>query len=188
MGFIKYRNSPTGEWQEIYSIKGDTPVKGVDYFTEEEINGIINDITDNIVGEQVDLGNYYTKTEIDDILDELVVEVDLTDYYTKTEADNIIQEALGNYYSKTEIDTKLANIETGDVDLTDYYTKAQTDTKISDGLKGYATENYVDQKVANTKPDLTNYYTKTQTDTQITNKVEAIFSYNPSTGRLDITI
>lgn len=191
MGFLKYRSSPTGEWQEIYSIKGDdgyTPQKGVDYFTEEEKQGIINEITDNIVGEQVDLGNYYTKTEIDDILDELVVEVDLSDYYTKTEADNIIQQELGSYYTKTEIDTKLANIEAGDVDLSNYYTKTETDTKISDGLEGYATETYVDNKVANTQPDLTDYYTKTQTDTQITNKVGAVFSYNSSTGRLDITV
>lgn len=162
MGFLKYRSSPTSEWQEIYSIKGDTPVKGVDYFTEEEINGIINQITDNIVGEQVDLGNYYTKTEADNIIQQ-----SLGNYYTKTEADNIIQQELGSYYTKTEIDTKLADIETSSVDLTNYYTKTQTDTKISDGLKGYATETYVDNKVANAKPDLTNYYNKTEIDALI---------------------
>lgn len=167
MGFIKYRSSPTSEWQEIYSIKGDTPIKGVDYFTEEEINDIINEITDNIVGEQVDLGNYYNKTEIDTLIDN--VEVDLTDYY-----------------NKTEIDNKLADIEAGDVDLSNYYTKTETDTQITNSLTNYATKDYVSTQIENV--DLSNYYTKTQTDIQINNQVEAIFSYNSSTGRLDITV
>lgn len=45
-------------------LKGDdgyTPIKGVDYFTEEEINAIIEQIGSG----GVDLSNYYTKEDID---------------------------------------------------------------------------------------------------------------------------
>ena len=110
MGFIKYRSSPTSEWQEIYSIKGDTPVKGVDYFTEEEINGIINQITDNIVGKQVDLSNYYTKTETDTKISD-----GLNGYATETYVDNKVLNAkpdLTNYYNKTEIDALIQGLAT----------------------------------------------------------------------------
>jgi hypothetical protein len=37
---------------------------------------------------EVDLSDYYTKTEIDEALDN--VSVDLSDYYTKTEIDDLL--------------------------------------------------------------------------------------------------
>lgn len=43
MAIIKYREKPSGEWQELLAIKGDpgapgyTPVKTVDYWTPEDI-------------------------------------------------------------------------------------------------------------------------------------------------------
>ena len=84
---------------------GYTPVKGVDYFdgepgkdgedyilTEEDKA----EIASLIPVPEVDLSDYYTKTEIDEALDN--VDVDFSDYYTKEEIDNL-----------------LANLPTGDI-------------------------------------------------------------------------
>lgn len=41
MNIFKYRTSPQDEWMTFPVIKGDpgyTPIKGIDYFTEEDIN------------------------------------------------------------------------------------------------------------------------------------------------------
>lgn len=36
MNIINYRESADSPWQSIPAIKGETPVKGVDYWTEED--------------------------------------------------------------------------------------------------------------------------------------------------------
>ena len=47
MSVVKYRNSLTDEWQDLAIIKGDqgpagyTPVRGIDYWTEEDQRAII---------------------------------------------------------------------------------------------------------------------------------------------------
>jgi hypothetical protein len=56
------------------------------YYTKTEVNTLINNI---------DLSNYYTKNEVD---------VKLLDYYTKVE----INSQFSNYYTKNEVDTALA--------------------------------------------------------------------------------
>jgi len=43
MSIIYFRKSPNEAWATIPAIKGDdgyTPIKGVDYFTEEEVEAI----------------------------------------------------------------------------------------------------------------------------------------------------
>ena len=92
---------------------------------------------DGYVGEVVaSLDNYYTKTEVDDKLDN----IDLSEYYTKTEIDN-------NHYTKTEVDDKLKNI-----DLSEYYTKTEIDnshyTKTEIDNTHY-TKTEIDDKLAN---------------------------------------
>lgn len=55
----------------------------------------------------IDPDNYYTKTEIDNMIP------DLGNYYTKTEIDNMI----GDYYTKTQVDNLLTNKEDADPDI-----------------------------------------------------------------------
>ena len=64
------------------------------------------------------------------------------------------------------MDEAIANIEVegGEVDLTNYYTKEQTTAAISNTLA--------------------NYYNKTQTN----NAIKAVYTYNSTTGRLDIKV
>lgn len=78
------------------------------------------------------LKNYYTKDEVDAIVQN--VTVDLSDYYNKSEIDALFKAAvvdLTPYYTKDEIDRLLK--EAGvDIDLSDYYTKAEIDARIPD--------------------------------------------------------
>ena len=79
---------------------------------------------------------------------------------------------LSNYYTKDEtytkaqVDEAIANIDVSgiEVDLSNYYNKEQTNATISN--------------------QLANYYTKTQTNAAI----KAVYTYNSSTGRLDIKV
>ena len=191
MGFIKYRSGPGAEWQEIQGIKGDkgdTPVKGVDYFTETEKNEFIQEIQNSVIGE-VELANYYTKTEVDTLIEGIEPEADLTDYYTKTEADAAIQEALtgtltaedlAGYALKTDIPstTGLATEEYVDeaiaaipaTDLSNYYNKGQVNELVKTAkpdLTDYATKDDVQNAIeAIPGVDLSNYYIKEETYTK----------------------
>lgn len=52
MGVIKYRENANSEWKEFKILKGDkgdTPVKGVDYWTESDIE-FIKTYIDNQLG------------------------------------------------------------------------------------------------------------------------------------------
>ena len=100
------------------------------YFNSQEfkdyLNAFVADFTEEFLKTALD---YYTKSEMDEILSNLRLE----DYYTKEEVETIINGLeLSNYYkksetySKEEIDTAIANVE---VDLSGYYTKTEVDAK-----------------------------------------------------------
>lgn len=251
MGFIKYRSGPDKPWQEIQGIKGDkgdTPVKGVDYYTEQDKNELIQEIQDSVIDGQVNLANYYTKPEVDEAI-AAALEPDLSDYYTKTEVDAAIEASkqdlsgyalktdipsttglateeyvneaiaaipepdLSNYYDKNQVKEL---VRTAKPDLTDYATKDDVANAV-EAIPGVDLSNYytkdetytkaqVDEAIANIEVeggevDLTNYYTKEQTTaaisntlanyynkTQTNNAIKAVYTYNSSTGRLDIKV
>lgn len=108
---------PRGDKGE-QGIKGDTPQKGTDYFTEEEIQEIKSNILDQVnqfsvlVVEELPTENIDDHTiyfipkataEQNDVYDEYIyvnnaweiignTAVDLTDYYTKTEVNNLLDD------------------------------------------------------------------------------------------------
>lgn len=69
--------------------EGKTPVKGVDYFTQEDINDIVAQIEG---GEGIDLSSYATKVYVDEAVENIEIpETDLTDYATKIYVDSAIE-------------------------------------------------------------------------------------------------
>ena len=122
------------------------------------------------ISAKVDLSEYYTKEQVDDLIDRIDIP-DITQYYTKEETETKIEEAIGgieipetdltNYYTKEETETKIEEavegIEFPTTDLSDYYTKEETETKIEEAVEG----------IEFPTTDLSNYYTKEETDSLI---------------------
>ncbi len=102
------------------------------------------------ISAKVDLSKYYTKEQVDDLIERIdIPEVDLTQYYTKEETETYVQE-------------QIQGIEIPKTDLTNYYTKEETETKIEEAVEG----------IEIPKTDLTNYYTKEETETLVTDKID----------------
>ena len=115
VGVLRFRNSETGEWQEINAIKGEP---GKDY--------VLTEADKEEIAQNVGTDNFYTKSEIDNKLDEMNAP-NFDDYYKKSEV-----------YNKDEVDEKLKDV---DVDLSDYYTKDEVDTKFDEFKGGYDPDN-----------------------------------------------
>lgn len=135
--------------------KGDdgyTPVKGVDYFTPEDIASL------NIPTKTSDLTN--NSGFIDNSVNDLV------NYYDKT-----------NIYNKTEIDNKISSVYKYKGSVATYQDLPSTDLTIGDVYNvesdgsNYAW-NGIDWDRLGGEVDLSNYYNKTQTDTLLSGKVD----------------
>lgn len=83
-------------------------------------------------------GDSYGIADITKVFENFKPEVDLKNYYTKSEVDNKFD---NNYYTKSQIDLKFNNIP--DVYLSDYYTKSEVDLKLSNN---YYTKLQIDNK------------------------------------------
>lgn len=95
-----------------------------------------NVISATFDGEDIDLSNYYNKSEIDNM--EQVVAASLNDLNTRlgTKANT------SDVYTKSEVDQAIDEAIAGGVaDLTNYYTKSESDAK-------YATQTVVNEEIA----------------------------------------
>lgn len=100
----------------LNSLKGRTPVKGVDYFTEEDIAGIETEIL----------------SEIDVLNIEIVQTLPTTDIDPKTIYLVPKQGSQNDSYDEyMYINNQWEHIGSTDIDLSDYYTKTETDTLLS---------------------------------------------------------
>lgn len=138
MYILKVRENANSPWQLIDVLVGPrgedgyTPVKGVDYFTQEDIDFIVA---------EVEKGNYATVEYVDQQI-ENIPEVDLSNYYTKEQVDQAISADLGDYALKTDL-IGLATEQ--------YVENAVKDVEVD--LTGYATETYVNDAIAQAKLD-----------------------------------
>lgn len=168
---------------------GHTPVKGIDYFTPEDIASLniprktsdLNNDSGFITSSTDTLTNYYKKSET----------------YNKTEIDSKISSvykykgSVASYGDLPSEDLTIGdvyNVETdgsnyawngvtwdklgGDVDLSNYYNKTQTDNLLSG-------------KVDTTT--LNDYYTKTRTDELLGGKVDTS-TYNSKMTQIDTSL
>lgn len=174
------------------------------YYTKSETDAAIEAAAPDLSGyalktEIPSTTGLATESYVDEKFNSIEIpEVDLTDYYTKTEVDKKIDEAavggtvdLSNYYTKSEVDTAIENVE---VDLTGYATEKYVGEQIAaipapdlsayakkeeiPSTVGLATEKYVDDAVAAIEipeaADLSGYYTKEEVDKAIEDA-----SFNP---------
>ena len=128
--------------EDIDKWNNSTSVEIVDNLTTPDPNKalsanqgyLLSQSIDNIIsGGSGNLTNYYTKGEVDDLIDNIdVPDVDLSNYYNKSEVDGLIgaipETDLTNYYNKSEVDGLIDNIP--ETDLTNYYNKSEVDALI----------------------------------------------------------
>ena len=164
---------------------------------------LLKELIDNV---EVDLSDYYNKSQIDNKLSNL--NVDLSNYYNKIQIDEKL-ENLDDYYKKQEVDNKLNNkldkstwndvfsIDSnwnlklkvyviGDGEFCAYGSGTTASTEIN--LGNYYTKDEVDDLLDNIdiptqEIDLTNYYTKSQMDSKLSNKSDTRHThteYSPS--------
>lgn len=138
------------------------------YATEEWVTEQINnvDVSD-------ELQNYYTKSEVDEAIQN--VEVDLTGYATEEWVDGrgfarkiLLTQAEFDQLEVKDKDTiyiitDAPSGDSGNVDLSDYYTKDEVDTAIQNvevDLTDYYTKGEVNEALQNVTVDLTGYATE----------------------------
>lgn len=125
MGIIKYRLDASSPWVEIPALQGSkgadgkdgkdgaTPVKGVDYFTEQEIDSIATQAAAKVEVPEVDLSGYALKEhEHEEYLTE---HQDLSEYAKKTDIPEVPD--VSGFQTETQvqalIDASLGVIENG---------------------------------------------------------------------------
>ena len=140
----------------------------------------IHDLTEQIevIVTQVIATDYYTKSEVDNLLDDKADITDLPDmsnYYDKSSVDTLLNgkanvSDLNNYYNKTQVDNLLDNkADISDLpDMSDYYDKSDVNALLAEKAD------------ISDLPDMSNYYTKTQID----NKFLDIMPVNSSSGAI----
>ena len=135
---------------------GYTPIKGVDYFTQEDIASLniptkVSDLTNdlNFIDNTVNnLTNYYTSTNT----------------YTKSEVDSLI-----GAVSSLNIEV-VQTLPTHDISTSTIYLVPKTGTT-NDVYDEYIYVSNSWELIGSTQVDLTNYYTKTETDNLLEEKI-----------------
>lgn len=110
MEILKFRKDAQSEWKEIVAIKGEdgkTPVKGVDYFTDEEKQEIIDAAAaqGGGGGGSVDLTGYATEEYVDNAIEGIDLP-DMTQYVQYTDLPS-----LEGYATEEYVDNAIANID-----------------------------------------------------------------------------
>ena len=154
----------------------------------DDINTLkkVYDALSGNTGGEVDLSNYYTKSETDSKVSGKVDKVTgkglSTNDFTTVEKsklaslsnynDSDLRTLIGNTYTKSEVDAKIDEaVAGGEVDLSNYYTKSETDSKVSGKV----------DKVTG-KELSTNDFT-----TALKTKLEGLTNYDDSELRTSIT-
>ena len=122
-------------------------------------NGVTMRVKSSQLKTSIDLSNYYTKSEVDKLLDNIDVNIDMADYYDKDTIDNLLSNKANVSHTHTSADITDLSIPT--VDVNKAYVDSQlanksntnhthdeyiSETELNE--KRYATETYVTNKIA----------------------------------------
>lgn len=155
---------------DIY-IFNDSRIEGGDYITADDVELMLVDF----------LSNYYTKSEIDNLLSgdeawKTIVNNRLKDIdddidELRKQINNIdVDVDLSNYYTKEEVNELFDSIEIPQIDLSEYYTK----TEITEILETYVTDETLLNELDN-KADVTEV---NEISNKLDNKVDASYVEN----------
>ena len=169
----RWKSKPTDKFNIVKSLCQDPncePIYVNDDWVQEIVQNVATAVAEEIKNVQVDLSNYYTKTEVDEKVSN--VNVDLTGYATETyvqeQIDAIPEPDLSDYALKTDIPKKVSDLTNDARYITsipdEYVTEAELDAKgyltehqsLAEyalkteipSIEGLATEIYVDNAVA----------------------------------------
>ena len=147
---------------EMYKQIKDLPLKQSIDGTEDVLiqsNGITMRVKSSQLKTSIDLSNYYTKSEVDNLLANINVNIDMADYYDKATIDNLLLNKANVSHTHTSADITDLSIPT--VDVNKAYVDSQlanksntnhthdeyiSETELNE--KRYATETYVTNKIA----------------------------------------
>lgn len=158
----RWKSQSTDKFNILKSLCQDPncePVVVSDDWVQEIVENVAQSVADKIGDTQINLSNYYTKSEVDTKV--AGVTVDLTGYATKNYVDEKVSaidvtEQLTDYAKKTEIPAKVSQLEndagylTQHQDISGLATKDEVEiveNKIP-SIEGLATEAYVNEAVA----------------------------------------
>lgn len=181
---------------EIYKQIKDFTLKNSIDGTEDiliQSNGVTMRVKSSQLKTSIDLSNYYTKSEVDNLLANIDVNIDMADYYDKATIDNLLLNKANVSHTHTSADITDLSIPT--VDVNKAYVDSQlanksntnhthdeyiSETELNE--KGYATETYVQTKIAEVATggtvDLSNYATKTELTTELNKKANSSHTHN----------
>ena len=80
---------------------GGGDIDPTNYYTKSETNALLED--------KADVDDTYTKTQVDDAIDNAIENIDLSDYYTKAQTDALIPD-VSNYFDGAEYDSQTKHI------------------------------------------------------------------------------
>ena len=133
------------------------------------VNDVVNvDINTGGGSVDVDLSDYYTRLEINNKLKGYVEDDVLGSYYTKNEVNELIDNIdipitdLTNYYNKQEVNNLIEGISVGDLDLSEYSKTGHTHEQYLTGVPSeYITETELNNKGYLTQHQSLDEYSKT---------------------------
>lgn len=183
---INYTDGDSWTSASIRGEEGYTPVKGVDYWTQEDIDSVIKPIVEGKQDKLVE-GNNIT---IDPTTNVISANWNTDDYYTKDDVDTELAKKQNTLTPGENIHIDENGVISADGgDLSNYYTKDEVNTELSkkqDELTQGSNIIISDSNVISA--DLSDYYNKSTVDSKLSEKQGTLKQGNNITISEDNTI
>lgn len=192
----RWKTKSTDKFNVLKSLCQDPscePVVVTDDWVQEIVENVAQSVADKIGNAQVNLSNYYTKTEVDNKVSSVESEIPTNVSQLNNDKGYLTEhQDISNLATTAYVDQKVSEVDVSE-QLASYATQAWVEGKgyltKHQSLAGLATEDYVDEKVAavDVSEQLADYaksadvYTKDEVDSKVSNvKVDLSEYYTKS--------